>query len=63
MFVYYQTSFEDQFKFITQNWINNPDFAIPDAGFDPILRQAEGADRQREFTGARPNSLRDKPPE
>jgi Dyp-type peroxidase family len=63
MFVCYQTSIEDQFEFITQNWINNPDFAIPDAGFDPILGQAEGSNRQRNFTGAKTNSPSGKPPE
>lgn len=56
MFVCYQTSIQDQFEFITQNWVNNSDFAIKQAGFDPILGQAKGANRQRSFTGAKPNS-------
>jgi len=62
MFVCYQTSIQDQFEFITRNWINNPDFAIPKAGFDPILGQAEGSNRQRSFTGGPPNSPSGKPP-
>jgi deferrochelatase/peroxidase EfeB len=62
MFVCYQTSIADQFEFITRNWINNPNFAIPDAGFDPVLGQAEGAGRERTFTGARGNSPSGKPP-
>jgi Dyp-type peroxidase family len=56
MFVCYQTSIEDQFEFITQNWINNSNFAIKKAGFDPILGQNKGSNRQRTFTGATPNS-------
>jgi Dyp-type peroxidase family len=63
MFVCYQTSIADQFEFITQNWINNPNFAIRNAGFDPVLGQAEGANRQRKFTGAAPNAPSGKPPE
>jgi Dyp-type peroxidase family len=63
MFVCYQTSIRDQFEFITQNWVNNPNFAIPKAGFDPILGQAEGANRQRVLTGALPNVPSGQPPE
>jgi Dyp-type peroxidase family len=63
MFVCYQTSIEDQFEFITRNWINNPNFATPNAGFDPILGQAEGANRQRIFTGGPPNAPSGQPPE
>ena len=56
MFVCYQTSIQNQFEFITQNWVNNPNFAIKKAGFDPILGQNKGANRHRTFTGATPNS-------
>jgi len=52
MFVCYQTSIEDQFEFIIRNWVNNANFAIPDAGQDPILGQASGANRTRTYTGA-----------
>lgn len=62
MFVCYQTSIRDQFEFITQNWINNQNFAINQAGFDPILGQANGANRSRVFTGAKPGSSSGKPP-
>jgi len=56
MFVCYQTSIANQFEFITMNWIDNANFAIPKAGIDPVLGQAQGASRQRTFTGAQPNS-------
>ena len=62
MFVCYQTSIEDQFEFILKNWVNNPSFAIPAAGFDPILGQAEGANRGRTFTGAANDSISGRPP-
>jgi Dyp-type peroxidase family len=41
MFVCYQTSIENQFEFILQAWINNPDFAPLGGkpGFDPLLGQ------------------------
>ena len=41
MFVSYQTSIQDQFEFILQAWINNPDFAPRgnQPGLDPILGQ------------------------
>jgi Dyp-type peroxidase family len=55
MFVCYQTSIEDQFEFMTKFWINNPDFAKPGTGEDPILGQAKGADRTRHFTGGKLN--------
>jgi Dyp-type peroxidase family len=35
-FLAYQTSIEDQFEFITRNWVNNPDFKEPsDATVNP----------------------------
>ena len=52
MFVSYQTSIEDQFEFIIRNWVNNANFAVPGAGQDPLLGQAQGADRTHTFTGA-----------
>lgn len=52
MFVCYGTSITDQFEFMTQNWIDNPGFAIADAGFDPLLGQANGSgSRKRFYTG------------
>lgn len=51
MFVCYQTSIEDQFEFITKFWVNNPGFAKPGTGEDPILGQAKGPGRTRHFTG------------
>jgi Dyp-type peroxidase family len=43
MFVCYQTSIQDQFEFITQNWINNPNFSVSGSGIDPIVGQQKGA--------------------
>jgi len=63
-FLSYQTSIEDQFEFVTQNWVNNPNFSNtaaaghscpgqePFVGHDPIIGQSSGADgdRTRQFT-------------
>lgn len=51
MFVCYQTEITDQFEFIIKNWVDNPDFAVPDAGHDIVLGQADGAARRRFMTG------------
>jgi Dyp-type peroxidase family len=37
IFVSYQTSIEDQFEFVTQNWVNNPNFAASGTGEDLII--------------------------
>jgi Dyp-type peroxidase family len=58
MFVCYQTSIEDQFEFILKFWVNNPTFPPAsggNAGHDPILGQANGANRTRVFGGAHVN--------
>ena len=58
MFVCYQTSIENQFEFIIQNWANNRNFAKPATGEDPIIGQANGAngaDRTRHFAGGKLN--------
>jgi deferrochelatase/peroxidase EfeB len=58
MFVCYQTSIEDQFEFILKFWVNNPAFPPAsggNAGHDPILGQANGANRTRVFGGAHVN--------
>jgi Dyp-type peroxidase family len=41
LFVCYQTSIKNQFEFILQAWVNNPDFAPlgNKPGFDPLLGQ------------------------
>jgi Dyp-type peroxidase family len=49
LFLAYQTSIENQFEFITKNWVNNPDFLHAGSGHDPILGQA-GGNRARSFT-------------
>ena len=53
MFVCYQTDLARQFEFIMRNWVNNPSFARPGTGEDPILGQAAGADRTRHFAGGK----------
>jgi Dyp-type peroxidase family len=50
-FLAYQTSIDDQFEFVTQNWVNNPDFKTAGAGHDLVIGQNNTApDRKREFT-------------
>ncbi|HEY6189188.1 MAG TPA: Dyp-type peroxidase [Pyrinomonadaceae bacterium] len=50
VFAAYQTSIVDQFEFVTQNWVNNPDFKEPtkdgklQSGHDFIIGQSNGAD-------------------
>lgn len=51
MFVSYQTSIVEQFEFIMRNWVNNPDFLVPQTGEDPVLGQADGASRARHVRG------------
>jgi Dyp-type peroxidase family len=41
LFLAYQTSIERQFEFVTNQWVNNPDFPDPGSGHDPILGQSE----------------------
>ena len=58
MFVCYQTSVKDQFEFILEFLVNNPTFPPASqghAGHDPILGQASGPDRTRQFGGAHVN--------
>ncbi|MDB5412810.1 MAG: Dyp-type peroxidase family, partial [Rubritepida sp.] len=62
MFVCYQTRITDQFEFISKFWVNNPGFAISDAGFDPVLGQATGGQRERFYTGAAANTPSGQPP-
>ena len=50
LFLAYQTSIVNQFEFVTQAWVNNPDFRENEAGFDPIIGQNNKAsDRARPF--------------
>jgi Dyp-type peroxidase family len=62
-FLAYQTSIEDQFEFVTEAWVNNPDFSTEAAtghengcgelpvGHDPIIGQnnTPGQNRERKF--------------
>lgn len=52
----YQTSIVRQFEFVTQNWVNNPDFKDSGAGHDPIIGQnAADPNRARHFQVPQPN--------
>jgi Dyp-type peroxidase family len=49
LFLAYQTSIERQFEFVTQAWVNNPNFPDEGAGHDPILGQNKDPEtRERE---------------
>ena len=53
MFLSYQTSIDRQFEFIIKKWVNEANFAVAGAGFDPLLGQVPGGRaRARDFTGA-----------
>ena len=41
LFLAYQTSIERQFEFVTNVWVNNPDFPDAGSGHDPILGQSQ----------------------
>jgi Dyp-type peroxidase family len=50
LFLAYQTSIVNHFEFVTQKWVNDPDFKDTGAGFDPILGQNNSApNRERQF--------------
>jgi Dyp-type peroxidase family len=39
LFLCYQSSLEDQFEFVQQRWVNDPNFPQPEDGQDPIIAQ------------------------
>ncbi len=41
LFLAYQTSIERQFEFVTNAWVNDPNFPDPGSGHDPILGQSQ----------------------
>ena len=41
LFLDYQTSIERQFEFVTNLWVNNPEFSDAGNGHDPILGQSQ----------------------
>ena len=50
LFLAYQTSIVNHFEFVTENWVNDPNFKDTGSGFDPILGQNNGdPNRKREF--------------
>jgi len=51
LFLAYQVSIVEQFEFVTQTWVNNPNFKQSGVGFDPIIGQnaAPNENRSRSF--------------
>jgi Dyp-type peroxidase family len=51
LFLAYQVSIVEQFEFVTQKWVNNPDFKQGGVGFDPIIGQNNdpNGNRVRQF--------------
>lgn len=39
LFLCYQSSLEEQFEFVQQRWVNDPNFPQPEDGQDPIIAQ------------------------
>jgi Dyp-type peroxidase family len=50
LFLAYQVSIEDQFEFVTMNWVNNPSFKQGGVGLDPIIGQNGDPTRRRSFS-------------
>jgi Dyp-type peroxidase family len=46
LFIGYVTSIERQFEFVIRNWFNNPDVRMTGAGYEPLIGQSEGINRQ-----------------
>ena len=55
LFACYVTSIADQFEFVQQSWADNPSFAHPGSGVDPVIGQS--ADPTTPFRGAAPVTL------
>ena len=49
LFLAFQVSIEDQFEFVTTNWVNNPSFKQGGVGLDPIIGQNGDPSRKRSF--------------
>jgi Dyp-type peroxidase family len=49
LFLAYQTSIENQFEFVTKNWVNDPNFKDPGSGHDPILGQSDKKGNRERF--------------
>ncbi len=46
LFMSYQSSIEQQFRFMQTAWANNPDFPSGNVGIDPIIGQGQSNDHQ-----------------
>ncbi|KAJ7731164.1 fungal peroxidase [Mycena maculata] len=53
-FVAYQSDISLGFEFLQEAWANNPNFRVPNTGYDPIIGADEGA--QRFVTGLDPTN-------
>lgn len=42
LFMCFQSSIENQFEFMQSSWANNPNFAKPGEGIDPVIEQGHG---------------------
>ena len=59
LFLCYVTSIADQFEFVQQAWVDEPDFVQPGSGIDPIIGQhsiGQPSTGTHPFLGAAPFS-------
>ncbi len=43
LFICYQSSLENQFEFVQQKWVDNPNFPLPGSGQDPLITPRDSA--------------------
>jgi Dyp-type peroxidase family len=60
LFLCYQTSIENQFEFVQNLWVDNPNFPVPSDGEDPIIAQRQ-PDRKFAAPGLNQPQLNDIP--
>jgi Dyp-type peroxidase family len=61
LFLAYQTSITRQFEFVSQKWVNNPEFSDDHAGHDGILGQNGEGDRVRSVSLQAPSGQKSVP--
>ncbi len=61
LFLAYQTSITRQFEFVSQQWVNNPEFSDDHAGHDGILGQNGDGDRVRSVSLQSPSGQKSVP--
>jgi len=63
LFICFQSSIENQFEFIQNNWVDNPDFPKTATGIDPLIgqghirRDEDGAAFEQKWTDVKNNSV------